>query len=143
MVGLRDSSNYWRKRGVYARHCAEYARECAEHARSDRSRQKYLKIAKKYDYEADRTRERLRKRGSTVSDGTELGTDIAGLGVGCEYWGRRAEYARASAGHARACAEYARSEWSKRNYLRMATKYDQQANMAEGVEKRIRNRAAA
>ena len=69
--------------------------------------------------------------------------DIAGLGVGCEYWGRRAEYARASAGHARACAEYARSEWSKRNYLRMATKYDQQANMAEGVEKRIRNRAAA
>jgi hypothetical protein len=122
MVGLHDSSNYWRKRGVYARHCAEYARECADNARADRSRQKYLKIAKKYDHEADRARERLRKRGSTVSGGTEVGAEIAGLGVGCEYWRRRAEYARASAGQARACAEYARSDRSKQKYLRMATK---------------------
>ena len=58
MVWLRDSATYWRKRAQYARHCAEYARECAESARSDRSKQKYLKIAKKYDQEADRAGER-------------------------------------------------------------------------------------
>ena len=68
---------------------------------------------------------------------------MAGLGSGTEYWRKRAEYARASAGYARACAEHAPSPRSKQKYLKMATKYDQQANLAEGVEKRIRNRAAA
>src|ERR1700737_3925495 len=80
MMWLRHSATYWRKRAQYARHCAEYARECAESARSDRSKQKYLKIAKKYDQEADRAGERLKKRASTVSDVTDLGADMAGAG---------------------------------------------------------------
>src|SRR3984893_19320151 len=97
MMWLRHSATYWRKRAQYARHCAEYARECAESARSDRSKQKYLKIAKKYDQEADRAGERLKKRASTVSDVTDLGADMPGAGAGSQVWRQGAGYARGGA----------------------------------------------
>lgn len=142
MVGLRDSSNYWRRRAVRARARAEYAQARAETARSDRFQQKCLKIAKKYDQRADRARERVIKRGITVSDATDLGADAGGLRSVAECWRKRAEYARATAKYARARAEYKRGAWSRQKYLRIAKRYDRRADLAERVEKRIRNRAA-
>jgi hypothetical protein len=72
MTALRDNSEYWGDTPGYWQQCAERARKLAEqvqqrvkHAARSRTKQRILKLAKRYDQMANLAEERVKKLSTT------------------------------------------------------------------------------